>query len=112
MLLTSSSATPSSPAAAGGGEDGSEGSGGAMKQMKVLRTLRLLRLLRLFRVFKGIEKVNQFVDVLLDSAAVAFVGLIVVCALTALLTTMALAVFASAKAWLAQHHLPEMPEIQ
>merc|ERR1712232_1407553 len=88
------------------------GGGGAMKQMKVLRTLRLLRLLRLFRVFKGIEKVNNFVDTMLDGAAMFFIALIVVAALLALMSTLAIAIMTGAKAWLRQHSLPEMPKIE
>mmetsp|Transcript_101950 Transcript_101950/g.287748 ORF Transcript_101950/g.287748 Transcript_101950/m.287748 type:complete len:212 (-) Transcript_101950:182-817(-) len=88
------------------------GGGGAMKQMKVLRTLRLLRLLRLCRVFKGIEKVNNSVDTLLEGAAKIFVSIIVLCALLALIATMVVALFAGAKAWLREHTLPDMPKIE
>mmetsp|Transcript_8937 Transcript_8937/g.15778 ORF Transcript_8937/g.15778 Transcript_8937/m.15778 type:complete len:209 (-) Transcript_8937:38-664(-) len=83
----------------------------AMNKMKVLRTLRLLRLLRLFRVFKGVEEVNRFVELLLNSVRMVFLSLIVAVAGIALLATVTIACGAGAKAWLRTHTLPSLPKI-
>eukprot|EP00440_Ansanella_granifera_P060396 gb/GFBE01065463.1/.p1 GENE.gb/GFBE01065463.1/~~gb/GFBE01065463.1/.p1 ORF type:complete len:207 (+),score=58.24 gb/GFBE01065463.1/:1-621(+) len=83
----------------------------AMNKMKVLRTLRLLRLLRLFRVFKGVEEVNRFVELLLNSVRMVFLSLIVAVAAAALLITLFIAFGATGKAWLRDHSLPSLPAI-
>ncbi|CAE8634157.1 unnamed protein product [Polarella glacialis] len=91
--------------------DGKPGNSSAMDKMKGLRTLRLLRLLRLFRVLKGVEEVNNFVEVLLNSVRMVFLGLIVAAAAAAILATIAVSVGAGAKSWLSHHKLPSMPKI-
>eukprot|EP00438_Fugacium_kawagutii_P020129 Skav209751 [mRNA] locus=scaffold9:81946:101178:+ [translate_table: standard] len=91
--------------------NGQAPNGAAMQKMKVLRTLRLLRLLRLFRVFKGVEEVNRFVELLLNSVRTVFLSLIVVLAGATLLLTVIIACGATAKAWLREHSLPKLPEI-
>ncbi|CAJ1363066.1 unnamed protein product [Effrenium voratum] len=83
----------------------------AMQKMKVLRTLRLLRLLRLFRVFKGVEEVNRFVELLLNSVRTVFLALIVFCAGAAVLLTVLVACGATAQAWLRTHSLPKLPQV-
>ena len=92
-------------------DNGQAPNGAAMQKMKVLRTLRLLRLLRLFRVFKGVEEVNRFVELLLNSVRTVFLSLIVVLAGAALSLTVIIACGATAKAWLRDHSLPKLPEI-
>lgn len=94
-----------------GGSGAGSSNNAAMNKMKALRTLRLLRLLRLFRVFRGIEKVNQFVDLLLNSVGVIFLALIIITAFATLLCTVIVATWASGKAWLRTHSLPQFPEI-
>jgi hypothetical protein len=91
----------------GGGTDHSA----AMQKMKALRTLRLLRLFRLFRFCKGIDKVNNAVDLFLNGILAIFITLIVVAAFTALIITMVVALWAGGKAWLRDHALPELPKI-
>mmetsp|Transcript_104196 Transcript_104196/g.269954 ORF Transcript_104196/g.269954 Transcript_104196/m.269954 type:complete len:211 (+) Transcript_104196:29-661(+) len=91
---------------------GSASNNAAMNKMKVLRTLRLLRLLRLFRVLKGIDKVNQFVDLGLNTVGVAFIALIVLAGIVCLLSTTAVAIWAAASAWLRTHSLPSLPQIE
>eukprot|EP00931_Biecheleriopsis_adriatica_P090831 TRINITY_DN64755_c0_g1_i1.p1 TRINITY_DN64755_c0_g1~~TRINITY_DN64755_c0_g1_i1.p1 ORF type:complete len:208 (+),score=45.06 TRINITY_DN64755_c0_g1_i1:42-665(+) len=83
-----------------------------MNKMKMLRTLRLLRLLRLFRVFKGVEEVNRFVELLLNSVRMVFLGLIVASAFAVLLITILIACGTTGSAWLRTHKLPSMPSIE
>ncbi|CAE7033184.1 SCN10A [Symbiodinium natans] len=91
--------------------NGQAPNGAAMQKMKVLRTLRLLRLLRLFRVFKGVEEVNRFVELLLNSVRTVFLSMVIVAAGVALVATAIIACGATAKAWLRDHSLPKLPEI-
>lgn len=97
--------------AAAAGTSGAPASGGNMNKMKALRTLRLLRLLRLFRVLKGIEKVNQGVDMFLTGIGIVLAGIIVTAAVTALTITFVVALWVGGKAWLRSHTLPSLPEI-
>uniref|UniRef100_A0A7S1SHH2 Ion transport domain-containing protein n=1 Tax=Alexandrium catenella TaxID=2925 RepID=A0A7S1SHH2_ALECA len=90
---------------------GKGGNSLAMNKMKVLRALRLLRLFRIFRALKSVEKVNQCVETLLTGLVKVFVGFVTVVALSALLLTMGVAAFAGGKAWLREHALPTMPQI-
>lgn len=83
----------------------------SLAQMKVLRTLRLLRLFRIFRALKSVEKVNQCVENVLTSLVKFFIGLIIVAALCAVFSTVVVAGWAGAKAWLREHNLPELPQI-
>jgi len=105
MIL--SSKEPDSATGAGHGAANNAG----MKNMKMLRTLRLLRLLRVCRVFKGIANVNKFVDILLNSLGAVFLALIIGMSLLALFVTLAIALFAGAKAWLKTHALPQLPKV-
>jgi len=91
---------------------GSSSNNGAMNKMKVLRTLRLLRLLRLFRVFKGIDKVNQFVDLGLNTVGVAFIAMTVGIGIICIMSTTCIAIWAAGGAWLRTHQLPALPQIE
>lgn len=93
-------------------QGGHASNGSAMNKMKLLRTMRLLRLLRLVRVCKSVEKVNQFVDLLLNSMGKIFVVLIIILAFSALVVTLVVAAYAGAKAWLMHHKMPTLPEIE
>mmetsp|Transcript_30473 Transcript_30473/g.61356 ORF Transcript_30473/g.61356 Transcript_30473/m.61356 type:complete len:211 (-) Transcript_30473:128-760(-) len=92
----------------------SSGKGGnslAMNKMKVLRALRLLRLFRIFRALKSVEKVNQCVEALLTGLVKVFVVIVTVVALSALVVTVGVACFVGGKAWLREHALPELPQV-
>mmetsp|Transcript_39210 Transcript_39210/g.124643 ORF Transcript_39210/g.124643 Transcript_39210/m.124643 type:complete len:213 (+) Transcript_39210:126-764(+) len=93
------------------GNGGHTANSAAMNKMKVLRTLRLLRLLRIFRVLKCVEKVNQCVETLLTCLQNVFVAFIAAAALVSLVATVVVAFWATARAWLREHSLPELPQI-